>query len=85
MMPTISQFYGIQVVMHFKQKEHYPPHLHARYGENEASFYLSNGEIFHGDFPARGKKLIKEFILKNKKELMEMWDKEIYKKLPPIK
>ena len=83
-MPTICLFYGIRIVMHLLNKEHNPPHVHAYYGEHDASFYLSNGEIYEGTFPATGASLVKAFILKYQKELLEMWNTGIYKKLPPI-
>ena len=84
MMPTISQFYGIRIVMFLKQKEHNPPHIHAYYGSDQAKFLISNGELMDGEFPKQGRKLIKAFVVKYKKELMEMWQTEKYKKLPPI-
>jgi hypothetical protein len=83
-MPTISTFYGILILMHLTRKEHNPPHVHAIYGEHEATFFIENGEIFQGVFPEKGSKLVKEFVLKYQKELKEMWDTEIYRRLPPI-
>ena len=83
-MPTISQFYGIIILMHLTRKEHNPPHIHAYYGDYEATFYISNGEKMFGDFPKSGCELVKKFILQYKEELQEMWDTEVYKKLPPI-
>ena len=83
-MPTISIFYGILILMHITRKEHCPPHIHAFYGEYEATFYLSTGEIFEGKFPSSGKKLVKEFIDKYRNELIDMWENERYKKLPPL-
>jgi hypothetical protein len=83
-MPTISKFYGIIILMHLTQKEHNPPHIHARYGDQEATFFIKDGEIMYGRFPSSGSELVKRFILKYQKELQEMWDTEIYKKLPPI-
>ena len=70
--------------MHLTRKEHYPPHIHAFYGEYEATFLISDGNIMFGLFPISGQKLVKEFILKYQKELMEMWETEHYKKLPPL-
>mgnify|MGYP003310300520 FL=1 len=58
-MPTISIFYGIMIVMYLRNKEHNPPHIHAIYGEYDASFYISSGEIYEGDFPKNGKKWLK--------------------------
>lgn len=83
-MPSICQFYGILIFMHLTRKEHNPPHIHAYYGDYEATFYISNGELMFGKFPKSGCVLVKQFINENREELQEMWDKEIYKKLPPI-
>ena len=80
-MPTISTFYGIYIMMYLKNKEHNPPHVHAFYGNEAATFYIKNGEIYEGSFPSRAKKMVKEFILKNKDELMQMWETGVYKKL----
>lgn len=80
-MPTISIFYGIYIMMNLKNKEHNPPHVHAYYGDKAATFYISNGEIYEGDFPNRAAKMVKEFILEHKTELLEMWETENYHKL----
>ena len=55
--------------MHVTRKEHLPPHIHARYGEKEATFLIKTGELYFGVFPPKGKQLIKEFVLKYKSEL----------------
>ncbi len=47
-------------------------------------FLISTGEIMEGEFPAKAKAMVKEFILKYQKELEEMWEKEQYRKLPPL-
>ena len=80
-MPTISTFYGIVIMMYLKDKEHNPPHIHAFYGEHAASFYINNGEIFEGEFPKRAQKMVKEFVLKYKKELLTMWVTGQYERL----
>lgn len=54
-------------MMNLRNKEHNPPHIHAFYGENAATLYISNGEIYEGDFPSKAKKMVKEFILVIKK------------------
>lgn len=43
-MPVISRFYGITIRMYFLQKEHYPAHLHAIYGDNVAAIELETGK-----------------------------------------
>lgn len=84
-MPTISTFYGIAVYFNQKEKEHNPPHIHARIGEYRAIFLLSNGELYEGKFPPRGTAMVAEFILENKQELEEMWETGNYYQLPPLK
>lgn len=84
-MPAISSFYGILILMHLTRKEHRPPHIHAYYGEYEATFLISDGSLYEGMFPEKGQRLVKEFIQLHKEELMEMWETETYKKLPPLK
>lgn len=84
-MPVISSFYGILILMHLTRKEHRPPHIHAYYGEYEATFFISTGSLYEGRFPEKGQRLVKEFILLHKEELFEMWETETYKKLPPLR
>ena len=50
----------------------------------DAPFLIADGEIMEGEFPAKAKAMVKEFILKNQKELEDMWEKEQYRKLPPL-
>ena len=83
-MPTISCFYGIIIVMYLRNKEHNPPHVHAITQDFDAPFLIADGEIMEGEFPAKAKALVKEFIFKNQKELEEMWETERYWKLSPL-
>lgn len=83
-MPTICSFYGIIIVMNLRNKEHNPPHIHAVTNDFAAPFSLSDGEIMEGQFPKKAKAMVKEFILKYRDELLEMWETEKYVKLPPL-
>ena len=83
-MPTIAKFYGIVVQMRLIEKEHNPPHIHAKYNEYEATFLISTGEHEDGLFPVKAKQLVKEFILQHQEELIEMWNTQVFKKLPPL-
>ena len=84
-MPTISNFYGIIIVMYLRNKEHNPPHIHAITNDFDAPFLIETGEIMEGEFPPKAKALVKEFIMRYKNELLEMWETEKYIKLPPLK
>ena len=85
LMPTISHFYGIIIVMYMRNKEHNPPHVHAVTQDFSTPFLIATGEIMEGAFPAKSKAMVKDFILKYQKELEEMWETEQYRKLPPLK
>ncbi len=39
-----------------RTKEHNPPHIHAYYGDDEAEFLISNGELAKGSFPKKWNK-----------------------------
>lgn len=85
-MPEISRFYGI-VVKIFFGNEHNPPHIHAIYGEYIGSINIETGELITGDLPPRATRLIKEWINQddNKQLLLEIWNTQKFKKLPPLK
>ena len=83
-MPTIAHFYGIIIVMYLRDKEHNPPHVHAITQEYDAPFSLKTGELIEGEFPKKAASMVKEFILINQKELEDMWESGVYRKLPPL-
>lgn len=65
-------------------KKDNPPHIHAIYGEYIGMFSLLDGEMFEGDIPAKEQKIIKSFVLKYEKELLEMWNTKQFHSLPPV-
>ncbi len=83
-MPEISRFYGIVIKMFFKPKEHEPSHLHALYNEYVGIFDLQSMEMTEGDLPKRAQDLVKEWMLRHQIDLLEMWDSQKFKKLPPL-
>ena len=80
-MPRIAYFFGVLIVMHFLSAEHAPPHIHAFYGEQEAKFRISDGEMFEGFIPNKQRNAVTKFIKDFQNELQEMWDKERYQKI----
>lgn len=83
-MPEISRFYGIIIKMFFKPKEHEPSHIHALYGEHVGIFDLRTMEMTEGDLPIKAQGLIKEWINCNQESLLQMWDSQKLRKLPPL-
>jgi hypothetical protein len=70
-MPTISEFYGIQIRMFLN--DHPPPHFHARYAELEACFSVVDGAIIEGRMPPQARRLIREWAAQHTDELAENW------------
>ena len=83
-MPEIGRFYGIVIKMFFKPKEHEPSHIHALYGEYIGIFNLQTVEMTEGDLPKKAQELVTEWIKQNHKELLEMWETQKLRKLPPL-
>lgn len=82
-MPEITRFYGI-VIKIFLTKDHNPPHFHAVYGEYNGSFEIETLDMIEGDLPKKAQCMIKEWGLKYRSEIMEMWNSKTLKKLPPL-
>jgi hypothetical protein len=57
-MPRISQFFGVAIAMYFN--DHSPPHFHAEYGGDEASFLIDTLELEEGNLPRRARAMVVE-------------------------
>lgn len=85
-MPTISEFFGIAVLMFYD--DHAPPHFHARYGDYEVMIQISPVGVLKGYFPPRALSLVIEWAQKYQKNLIEEWNhaannKKLHK-IPPL-
>lgn len=83
-MPVLARFYGIVIRMYFLGQEHNPPHIHAIYGEDVAAFDLRTGQISDGYLPKRAEAMVKEWVDKNREELLIMWDTQEFRKLDTL-
>ena len=81
-MPELSRFYGLIVKMFFK--DHAPPHVHIVYGEYVAIYDIKTQEMTEGDLPARGQALVKEWLALHTVELLEIWNTNKFRKIPPL-
>ena len=73
-MPIISQFYGIIIIMYYKENEkHKLPHIHAEYGEFEAAFDFNSNQL-NGNFQVKQKKMVEAWILIHQEELLTLWN-----------
>jgi len=83
-MPRLSEFYGIVIYMYFKGSEHKPAHIHAYYNEENVIVDLE-GNVLDGDISSRALFLIKEWISIHKEELLNMWNTQVFHKIPPLR
>ena len=81
-MPEVARFYGIIIKLFFG--DHPPPHFHAVYGEFVGLFDINTLEMFEGDLPNRARKLVREWAEANQAELLDMWNQQEFRKLPPL-
>ena len=87
-MPTISRFYGMLIIMYYREGFNEPPHFHVRYNEFEAKFRIGDLELMNGKLPKHAVSLIKEWGKLHQSELMENWNRvlnsEPLKKIEPL-
>ena len=83
-MPELTRFYGIVIKMFFLKKEHNPPHIHAIYGDYLGEFDIRTGEVLEGDLPRKAVHMIQEWIALHRDALMEIWQSQQFRKLPPL-
>lgn len=62
-MPVISMFYGLIVLMYyFDNKQHNLPHIHVRYGNEEAVLSIPTGDLLEGSLKSSKMKLVNAWI-----------------------
>lgn len=83
-MPILSNFYGILIKMYFGQSEHNPPHIHAIYGEYMGVIEIKTGKLLEGDLPDRALKLVQEWLQVHRNNILEIWNTQEFKKIPPL-
>jgi len=81
-MPEITRFYGIVITMYFD--DHNPPHIHAVYSKYFGLFNISDFKMTKGNLPIKAKKLVIEWMQKNKEKLLEIWDTQNFVKIEPL-
>jgi hypothetical protein len=70
-MPEISRFYGLIILMNFK--DHSPPHFHVWYGDYKAMVTIQDG-IVKGEMPQRALTMIFEWLGIHRQDLMTDWN-----------
>ena len=74
-MPTISMFYGILVLMFFRDNRQSPmTHIHVRYQGSEAVIGIPDDEVIAGEIPGKQLKMVQAWVAIHSEELMVDWD-----------
>jgi hypothetical protein len=74
-MPTISMFYGILILMYFRDnRRHHLPHIHVRYQGSEAAVSIVAGDVLDGSLPTKQLKMVQAWIEIHGEELMVDWE-----------
>jgi hypothetical protein len=69
--PEPTCFFGIIIAMVYY--DHSPPHFHAKYGDEQASIRIDDGQVIEGTLGARALRLVEEWRLLHEAELHEDW------------
>ena len=73
-MPTISMFYGILILMYYyDNKKHSKPHIHAEFGEHQATISIEDGELLGGNLPKAKMRLVQAWIEIHREDLLANW------------
>jgi hypothetical protein len=72
-MPRISCFFGIVIRMNYN--DHLPPHFHAEYADDEATYEIATLEILRGRLPRRCHAMVVEWATLHRRELMANWER----------
>jgi len=66
-LPELSRFFGIIIAMYYN--DHAPPHFHAKYGDDQASIRIDNGEVLEGELGTRARRLVDEWRILHQTEV----------------
>ncbi|MBQ2677712.1 MAG: DUF4160 domain-containing protein [Firmicutes bacterium] len=83
-MPVLSRFYGLTIRMYFQQAEHNPPHIHALYDDEMAAVEIRTGKVLEGHLPPKALTMVQEWIGIHKNELLNIWETQEFRSLPPL-
>ena len=82
-MPVIARFYGLTIKMYLLGKEHNPPHIHALYGDYNGVIDIQTLDMIEGDLPGKGLAMVREWMAAHQQELLDMWNTQNFRTLPP--
>ena len=69
----VGQENGVVFNIRTNEKNHNIAHVHAEYGDYNVSIRIDNGEVLAGTLPKKKQRIAKEWVLKNKENLLTKW------------
>ena len=73
-MAVLAMFYGIIISMYyFDNRQHYVPHIHVKYQEQEAVIAIPDGEVLEGTLKTNKLRLVQAWVEIHREELMANW------------
>jgi hypothetical protein len=83
-MPEITRFDGMVIKMYLRGREHNPPHIHVLYKDYNGVIDLNTMMLDEGDLPSNRLERVIAWASLHQDELLEMWNSQKFKKLPPL-
>jgi len=83
-MPVITRFYGMVIKMYLLGKEHGVAHIHVIYNDNSGVIDVRDCTMIEGDLPPKALSMVLEWTHKYQTELLEMWQTQQFRQLPPL-
>lgn len=72
-MPPVARFNGITILIHYPPREHNPPHFHAQYGNDEASYGINDLQRTAGKLRRAQERTVLEWAEGHQEALMTRW------------
>ena len=77
-MPRVSEFYGIAIYLYFADtNRHSAPHFHAKYGGDEATYAIPDGDCLAGLLPKRQERMVQGWAALRASELEQAWKRAV--------
>lgn len=74
-MPRIGQVAGVVIAMHYGEREHPPPHIHAIYGEHDALVSIGGAVVLSGYLPRTKERKVADWVVSHRAELWAAWER----------
>ena len=70
-MPTIAIVEGVRLVIYLN--DHFPPHLHAMFGEHEAQISIITGDVLNGTLPRAKLRAVRAWLDAHREQTAYVW------------